>query len=716
MISPPNVQSNPGGKDGPPVGLAPDINLSRRVQLAVLAHIRHTHTRYDHLLKETTYVNARKAVESLCLDVLVKWRGDEETGRDQLDEILCEVIVISESESDDSDDDDEDDSSDSSSADEKPAGRLVQDDGAARMIAPPVDLPPAAPLATNTSRGGRPPRGPHVSRKKIKKPSRTDRRAAKWAQRGFNRYQAAWHEAVERQRHENDGLMQHSGPPPLGRSASHGPQPWRAAELGRLDPALPVARNPAEPSYHVFHAHGAALPLVDVSRERGAHEQAVTYNMPQQQARAQENPAVSGFRPIIGSRAVPEVERVSYRGQDLKDYLVQSIEPASPRPSNFPPRSSIASHQPERGLPERGFPHGGENSVRDIRPRAPVRAADEFTSAQGLHPAYAEEGFIRLPPRPQPNRMPIAPDPRSEPFILLNPLPVSSAAGGRVVAATADGLGLGHSSTWQDDAAARGRDLGLRTGLRRPWIGHDGVVLRSESRPIVIQDYPSPPRQSRVDAAYAPLESRRLSPTRWVDARHIGPGEVGERDRRHADSGIEQRIETLQDDFVEIVRVSSKFPRQHEPRPVSAGTGRYNLRSAPAQQNASRQPTGSVPRHDIRRLAQGQRLERVVGRVEVPVFPDENGYQRQERVVGIEYIHPRPRYSTLPTPISTDIYRADSLETRTYSDRGPFHEANGPVYRSRSNSVAPLPYPGLPYHQPHSGRPTPKRDEVIMLD
>ena len=85
--------------------------MSRRVQLAVLAHIRHNHTRYDQLLRETTYVNARKAVEPVCLDILVKWRGDEETGRDQLDEILYEVVVISDSDSDD-DDDDEDDEND----------------------------------------------------------------------------------------------------------------------------------------------------------------------------------------------------------------------------------------------------------------------------------------------------------------------------------------------------------------------------------------------------------------------------------------------------------------------------------------------------------------------------------------------------------------------------------------------------------------------------
>jgi hypothetical protein len=67
------------------VGLQADLTLSRRVQLAVIAHIRHAHTRYDLLLKETSWENARRTVESLCLDILVKWRGDEETGRDQLD-------------------------------------------------------------------------------------------------------------------------------------------------------------------------------------------------------------------------------------------------------------------------------------------------------------------------------------------------------------------------------------------------------------------------------------------------------------------------------------------------------------------------------------------------------------------------------------------------------------------------------------------------------
>ncbi|KAJ2897803.1 hypothetical protein MKZ38_004365 [Zalerion maritima] len=93
------------------VGLATDIVLSRRCALAVLAHIRHTHTRYDELLRESNYIQARKAVQEPCLDILVKWRGDEETGRDIASEVLRELVVIDdESETERSDDEGPDDS------------------------------------------------------------------------------------------------------------------------------------------------------------------------------------------------------------------------------------------------------------------------------------------------------------------------------------------------------------------------------------------------------------------------------------------------------------------------------------------------------------------------------------------------------------------------------------------------------------------------------
>lgn len=101
-------------KGDPVVGLAQGIPLARRVQLAANAHIRHVHTRYDDLLRQTDWYNARRLVEPVCLEVIMKWRGDEETGRDQLDEILREVVLIP-----DSDDEEEGkDTAESASEDE----------------------------------------------------------------------------------------------------------------------------------------------------------------------------------------------------------------------------------------------------------------------------------------------------------------------------------------------------------------------------------------------------------------------------------------------------------------------------------------------------------------------------------------------------------------------------------------------------------------------
>lgn len=73
----------------------------RRVQLAVVAHIRHIYTSYDRLLKTGTYHDARAKVEQPCLDQLMKWRRDDDDDPNAMEEILREVIVIPD------DDDDE---------------------------------------------------------------------------------------------------------------------------------------------------------------------------------------------------------------------------------------------------------------------------------------------------------------------------------------------------------------------------------------------------------------------------------------------------------------------------------------------------------------------------------------------------------------------------------------------------------------------------------
>ncbi|KAI9884654.1 MAG: hypothetical protein M1823_003574 [Watsoniomyces obsoletus] len=92
------------------VGTADSLPLARRVQLAVVAHIRHVHTDYDRLLRQVSYDEARRQVQEACLRKLMEWRGDDEddkAGPTDLEDIMREVIVISDSEDDDEDDDDD---------------------------------------------------------------------------------------------------------------------------------------------------------------------------------------------------------------------------------------------------------------------------------------------------------------------------------------------------------------------------------------------------------------------------------------------------------------------------------------------------------------------------------------------------------------------------------------------------------------------------------
>jgi hypothetical protein len=237
----------------PVVGLQPQLTLSRRVQLAVIAHIRHTHTRYDQLLRETDYLNARRTVESLCLDILLKWRGDEETGRDQLDEVLREVVVISESESEDegsgSDDEDEEEEEESVSSDDE-VQFLRQN-----KIAP-VARAKTFPVRPGTKSNNKPmyrrndwddPRnqtqpGPvsgiaNRTRSKTK-PKRAVQNKAKHARRGFKRYQA-WEEAQKRRqgqaRNENPRSPTQQVMRTDSRQLNRSPQVRQEAQIPRRD-------------------------------------------------------------------------------------------------------------------------------------------------------------------------------------------------------------------------------------------------------------------------------------------------------------------------------------------------------------------------------------------------------------------------------------------------------------------------------------------------
>ena len=99
------------------IGSAQDIPLPRRVQLAVIARIRHTYTDYDRLLNAFgDWKAVRKEVEPSCLQKLIEWRGETGDDDETLEEIVRETIVI------DDDDDDApfagrgDDSSDTGNA------------------------------------------------------------------------------------------------------------------------------------------------------------------------------------------------------------------------------------------------------------------------------------------------------------------------------------------------------------------------------------------------------------------------------------------------------------------------------------------------------------------------------------------------------------------------------------------------------------------------
>lgn len=87
------------------VGTATELPLVRRAQLSVVAHVRHMYTKYDKLLRQVHYTEARSMVEAPTLRKLVEWRGDDENGKAVLEDVFREVIVISDDEESDEESD-----------------------------------------------------------------------------------------------------------------------------------------------------------------------------------------------------------------------------------------------------------------------------------------------------------------------------------------------------------------------------------------------------------------------------------------------------------------------------------------------------------------------------------------------------------------------------------------------------------------------------------
>ncbi|KAF2143855.1 uncharacterized protein K452DRAFT_163397 [Aplosporella prunicola CBS 121167] len=77
-----------------------DLPLARKVQLAVLAHVRHKYTDYDKMLKERSWHEARATVEGKCLDKLLEWRGENDDGKIEMEDEFREVIILDDDEED----------------------------------------------------------------------------------------------------------------------------------------------------------------------------------------------------------------------------------------------------------------------------------------------------------------------------------------------------------------------------------------------------------------------------------------------------------------------------------------------------------------------------------------------------------------------------------------------------------------------------------------
>ncbi|EEY17567.1 conserved hypothetical protein [Verticillium alfalfae VaMs.102] len=226
-------------------------------KLAVLAHIRHAHTRYDELLRETTWSNARRATEALCLDILVKWRGDDESGRDQLDEIMREIVVVTDDEGDDAPEDaiDDPDSDSSSSVEFQGSNALVPNPITALDAARNTPLNGRAASA-KPQRKARKKQGIPVKSAKSRKAQLHEQRKA---QKSLKRYEVAWNQALDRQR-ANPNPQE---APEAGGSASHGSYPHGFSDYpvspSHPSPHLSAIRGPSQTGYTLGYTQSGII-------------------------------------------------------------------------------------------------------------------------------------------------------------------------------------------------------------------------------------------------------------------------------------------------------------------------------------------------------------------------------------------------------------------------------------------------------------------------
>lgn len=174
------------------MGTASELPLARRAQLAVVAHIRHMYTDYDNLLKKTSFQEARRQVEEATLEKLVQWRGDDENGSSELEDVFREVIVIDDDEDDEAD---EDQQKKSASTDRDSSIEVVSASAAAdHLETRPINIQTTQEDDKDASEQEAH-QGISVVQGSMIRPE--DRKVDR---RGFSRYDRAWDRAMNRYR------------------------------------------------------------------------------------------------------------------------------------------------------------------------------------------------------------------------------------------------------------------------------------------------------------------------------------------------------------------------------------------------------------------------------------------------------------------------------------------------------------------------------------
>lgn len=475
--------------------MASGLTLARRVQLAAIAYIRHTHTRYDELLKTTSWANARKAVEKPCLDIIVKWRGDEETGRDQLDEILREVIEISDTEEESEDDISNPEPEPAEHAGVMSAVALLRDTAELQDVQPASHPSPFLAHRRDPSV----PAALSLSTCRQKAIAKAEKRSARKTRR-FRRYAAAAEALAGSSRqngHANEPSVVPTDSIPMDLTMSPGPA--RSVYPSR-EPTVVVTRGTPIIEQMPRHIELRTDPQRlngDSRRERMA---TVARGLPEGNAYTPPQPIhdLENHRPKVGHPSTGysyQQVPVSPVRHGLQDMLLQSIEPASPAGAQTPRDSSHVLHREPRYVEEapriisrgdheqmgsaprfrspRDVIHGNELGTR--RYRVADHSAGEFD-------AYPGSSFIPI------NHQGRGEDPRREPVRYFSDRPVSSFEG------------VNQHQSWPvpGDRMAQ---------------YHDDTSIRGRANPVVTDDAFRRPHQV-VEVQRRPDEDYQVAPLR----------------------------------------------------------------------------------------------------------------------------------------------------------------------------------------------------------